>query len=83
VAEQQLDLYRLRALTREWEQCPPVQTLVAAYLGYTPPSTTGAADPEQMQSLMSAMPTRQNAPKLDETAWLSAIAALPKESPAP
>ncbi|MBQ0934652.1 hypothetical protein [Ideonella paludis] len=81
VAEQQLDLHRLRALTQEWEQCPPVHTLVAAYLGYKPPQVSQSATQEQVQPLLSAMPTRENAPKVDDSAWLAALADIEPKAP--
>jgi hypothetical protein len=45
--ESQLDLHRLQALNREFDRLPPVDGLVAAYLGYEAPETESEADPPQ------------------------------------
>ncbi|MEY8688324.1 MAG: hypothetical protein AB9M53_00410 [Leptothrix sp. (in: b-proteobacteria)] len=70
-AEQQLDLHRLRAFTRQWRNHPPVHHLVASYLGYEPPkaAVAGTAEPDgELATVLAQTPTRA-APALNDSAW--------------
>ena len=55
---------------REWGRHPPVHHLVAAYLGYKPPSsgqtTISSVELDQFASMGHAV---AGAPKLDSSAW--------------
>lgn len=45
--EEQLDLYRLQALTRQWRRTPPLAEMVAAYLGVEPEEPTPTENTEE------------------------------------
>lgn len=75
MAEAELDLHRLQALTRHWRECPPVHVLVAAYLGYEAPNPSPAASAADLQeatgdlaAALAATPQR-SALALNDTAW--------------
>jgi hypothetical protein len=51
--EHDLTVPRLTAIQDGWLECPPVDLLVAAYLGYKPP--TKEADP--LENFMLAFPS--------------------------
>ena len=70
-----VDLPTLEALEQEWLDQPPVHRLVAAYLDYKRPADAEAATDNSLLELMSAMPVNPNAPKLDNSAWDSFVAA--------
>ena len=55
--EDELDLPRLTAMSAYWREHPPVHVLLAAYVGYKPPSaSTGnsVAEVDQLAQLLGA-----------------------------
>lgn len=81
-AESQLDLHRLQALTTHWRSHPPTHLLVAAYLGYAPPSAAIRVDNAteatgELATTLQALPV-VNAPRIDDSAWLAQM--TPKET---
>jgi len=53
--ETEIDIPRLLALNEYWRQYPPLQVMVAAFMGYkAPPKASGAVnDPAEVQQLFS------------------------------
>jgi len=75
-----VDLPMLQALEDEWLDRPPVHHLVASYLGYERPAQIEAKNDESLMALMASMPTDANAPKLDNSAWETFVAATEKSN---
>jgi hypothetical protein len=67
-----VDLPTVQELDRHWQQSPPVQRLVAAYLGYKPPKAAQQTDnqlsPEELVHELGNVPICEHVP-VDDTAY--------------
>lgn len=76
MAEAELDLHRLQALTRHWRESPPMHLLVKAYVGYEPPAPPSAEPDAEMAAVLRTTPVIQAA-RIDDSAWQTHRAPTP------